>query len=48
MLLRELKSHLTANYLPKIPADQMIIVEEETELRVNILLNDSLPLSMYG
>lgn len=48
MLLRELKSFLAANYLPKIPADQMIVVEEETELRVNILLNDSLPLSMYG
>jgi hypothetical protein len=48
MLLRDLKNYLASTYLPKMPADQMIIVEEETELRVNILLNDSLPLSMYG
>lgn len=48
MSLLEFKNFLFRNRIVSIEPQNMLIVEEETDLRINILIADSLTLSLYG
>lgn len=48
MSLLEFKNYLFRNRVVPYEPQNMLIVEEETDLRINILIADSLTLSLYG
>lgn len=46
--LREFKQLIHQRYIPNVTIEKMMVVEEETPLHVNILLNNSISLRDYG
>jgi hypothetical protein len=46
--LREFKQMIHERYMPSVVVEKMLLVEEETPLHVNILLNNTITLKNYG
>ncbi len=46
-LLRDLKVQLWAKYFPEVAPEKMLMVEEETTMKFNKLVEDDVDLSSY-